>query len=307
MDIDKDLLNRFEETLIPHNLSASPISATILGFGEISSIFQIEGHKDIAFKRMPLFPDRHTADKYVNNYQEYCALLQKAGINLPEDETVIVEVPHRPVVLYIAQKMLPKNRFCHQLINTLDLSSTEQMIERIVESVNNIWDFNRNQAPKIRIAIDGQLSNWVWLKHDPGNLLYYIDTGTPLFQKNGVEQLDPELLLKSAPGFLRWIIRMLFLKDVMTRYYNPALVFSDLAANLHKEQRPDLIPLSIRIINRYLPEDEKPLSMEGVTRYYQEDKLIWMMFLSFRRLDRFLSTKMLGRRYEFILPGKIAR
>ncbi len=33
----------------------------------------------------------------------------------------------------------------------------------------------------------------------------YIDTSTPFLRKEGVEQMDPEPLLKSAPFFLRWV------------------------------------------------------------------------------------------------------
>jgi hypothetical protein len=137
--------------------------------------------------------------------------------------------------------------------------------------------------------------------------LYYIDTSTPLYRKDGQEQLDPELFLQSAPSFLRWIIRLLFLKDVMNRYYKPRQVYIDLAANLYKEQRPDLVTLTLDIINRHLSNDLEPLTAREVEKYYKEDKLIWTLFLAFRRLDRWLKTKVFRKRYEFILPGKIRR
>ena len=137
--------------------------------------------------------------------------------------------------------------------------------------------------------------------------LYYIDTSTPLFCKQGVEQQNPELLLKSAPGFLRWIIRLFFLQDVMTRYYIPRLVCMDLIANLHKEQKPELIEPAIECVNAHLPHDQAPLTKTEVDKYYRDDKLIWIVFLGLRRLDRFFTTRLLWKRYEFILPGKIKR
>jgi len=94
---------------------------------------------------------------------------------------------------------------------------------------------------------------------------------------------------------------------VMDRYYNRRLVYLDLIANLYKEQRPDLIPIAIEIINNYLNADEKPFNIEEIEKYYKEDKLIWTLFLAFRRFDKWLTTKILRRRYEFILPGKIKR
>jgi hypothetical protein len=137
--------------------------------------------------------------------------------------------------------------------------------------------------------------------------MIYVDTSTPLHRIEGQEQLDPELFLQSAPSFLRWIIRWLFLSDVMNRYYNPRSVYIDLTANLYKEQRPDLVPETIQIINRYITDDLGPLSVKEVKNYYREDKIIWTVFLAFRRLDCWISTKLLRRRYEFILPGKIKR
>ena len=44
-----------------------------------------------------------------------------------------------------------------------------------------------------------------------------------------------------------------------------------------------------------------------VEKYYKEDKLIWSLFLAFRKLDRWLKTVLFRKRYEFILPGKIKR
>ena len=137
--------------------------------------------------------------------------------------------------------------------------------------------------------------------------MVFIDTSTPLFRKNGVEQLDAELFLKSAPAFLRWVLRLFFLDDVINRYYDPRLVYMDLAANLYKEQQPALIPLAVEIINALVPDNMKPLTEKEVARYYRQDMLIWTLFLAFRRLDRWMITKLFRRRYEFILPGKIKR
>jgi hypothetical protein len=53
--------------------------------------------------------------------------------------------------------------------------------------------------------------------------------------------------------------------------------------------------------------DQKPLTVDEVDTYYREDKLIWSFYLSFRRIDRWLTTKIFRRRYEYILPGKIKR
>ena len=159
----------------------------------------------------------------------------------------------------------------------------------------------------MELALDGQISNWVCGKQGLGNGLVYIDTSTPFLRLKGVEQLDPEPLLKSAPAFLRWILRWLFVDDVMNRYYDHRQVLIDIAANFYKEQRPELISGTIDIFNSQLLNAEAPLTLKDVDTYYREDKMIWRLFLAFRQADRFLTTKLLRKRYEFILPGKIKR
>lgn len=307
MTTDPDLLFRFEKGLNPQDLESSSIQARCIGYGEISAIFVIEGNQDIAYKRLPLFKSRNEAEAYRLIYHEYCELLKKAGLRLPEDETSIVEVPGRPVVLYIAQRKLPGDRLCHNLLHTLDSDSIKIMIQEVVSETGKVWEFNRIYEPSLRLAIDGQLSNWAWINENEDHLLYFIDTSTPLYRKEGVEKQNPELLLQSAPGFLRWMIRMFFLEDVMTRYYDPILVNTDLAGNLFKEQKPELVPLALEIINRSIRDNEKKITLKDIEKYYREDKLIWTLFLSFRKIDRWIKTALLGKRYEFILPGKIKR
>lgn len=304
---DEYLLQEFELGLNPQRLDDSTIPATIIGYGEISAIFQVADHSRAAFKRLPLFSDRPSAEKYTRQFHEYCHLLTQSGLHLPDHQTFIIEPPGRPVAVYIAQKMLPVESFGHRLLHVSERDEIRRLIEMIVGEISRIWDFNRSNRPGLELTLDGQLSNWVRIEEGGAPVIYYIDTSTPLFRRDGIEQLDPELFLKSAPGFLRWIIRLLFLKDVINRYYDQRQVYIDLAANLYKEQRPDLIPMTIEIINRQIGSGQRPLTEEDVKKYYREDKLIWTIFLSFRRIDRWLTTRILRRRYEFILPGKIKR
>jgi hypothetical protein len=147
----------------------------------------------------------------------------------------------------------------------------------------------------------------------PGDCrLLYFDTSTPLMKEGGLEQLDPELFLRSAPSFMLWLIRWLFLKDVMTRYYDERLVTIDLIANFYKEQRPELVPLLVQDANQFF-EDEgkelgiKPFSEREVKSYYSEDAVIWRVFLALRKFDRWLHRYVYRKPYVYILPGKIKR
>ncbi|MBU2549993.1 MAG: hypothetical protein KKB20_16395 [Proteobacteria bacterium] len=307
MPVDDDLLRRFEEGLDPSDIGASAVSASILGYGEISTVFRIGDDETTAFKRMPLFGDRPAAEAYADRYSEYCRLLREAGLKLPEGETRIVEPTSRPVVLYITQARIPTDRFAHQLIHVLEPNDIRDLLEGIVTEIDKVWRFNQDRAPALRLAIDGQLSNWA--RTDPGEAagLYFVDTSTPMYLKDGLEQLDPELLLQAAPGFMRGVFRIFFLEEVMTRYYDPRQVFTDLTANLFKEQRPDLVPFTVEVINQGLGGGLDPLTVAEVERYYRGDRRIWSVALAMRRLDRWIKTRLQGRRYEFILPGEIRR
>ncbi len=47
--------------------------------------------------------------------------------------------------------------------------------------------------------------------------------------------------------------------------------------------------------------------IKATEKYYKEDKFIWQLFRGVRRANRFMNTRILGKRYEFTLPGQIER
>jgi len=302
--LNQKTLQQFEDGLDPRDPTAAIIPCQILGYGEISCVLQINHDTEIAAKRMPLFANISAAEKYAADYKKYCERLRTAGLYVPEDSTAIVTGHAGIAVLYILQKQLPPTRFCHKLIHSQDAETLEVIIQKIVGEIEKVWTYNSKNDPRIKLAIDGQLSNWVLLESGE---MAYIDTSTPLMLENGAETLDPELLLQSAPSFLRWLIRWQFLDDVMTRYYDRRLVYTDLIANLYKEQSPDLVDGWIKTINASTSDSMDALDKQEIEAYYKEDKLIWKLFLGLRRFDRFLKNNLLGQRYEFVLPGKIVR
>ena len=133
-----------------------------------------------------------------------------------------------------------------------------------------------------------------------------------MFRQNGEEAMDAELFLKSSPPGLRYLVKVAFLDEVVDRYYDWRLVTIDLIANFFKEQRSELIPGLIQLINNFFDEeasefDMKPITFEEVQKYYKNDKRIWVIFQNSRKIDRFIKTKILRKKYDFYLPGKIKR
>jgi len=187
-----------------------------------------------------------------------------------------------------------------------------------MKEMKKVWDYSKNHE-SIDLGLDGQISNFAVIGYDPNNpkidmntKLVYIDTSTPMFRTDGEEAMDAELFLKSTPSFLRFLVKAMFLDEVVDRYYDWRLVSIDLIANFYKEQKPELIPGIIQKVNDFFANEASDFEMEPITllevqKYYKNDKMIWVIFQNARKLDRFIKTKILRKRYEFYLPDKIKR
>jgi hypothetical protein len=318
---ERQVLETFERGLDPRHPESSQIPAKILGYGEISTVFgiQVEGMEDLAFKRLPLFRDPGEVERYRAAYEEYNRLLQDdIGLRLPAHSCIELPNDAQDPILYIIQRQLPAASIGHKALHLLERGKVLLLVRRALQEMSRVWDFNQHQD-HIQVALDGQISNWsiagfdAQRPHlDQNTALAYLDTSTPLFRVEGVEQLDPELFLRSAPSFLAWILRLFFVKDVVNRYYDFHQVAVDLVANFYKEQRPDLIGDVIAEVNSFFEGEAadlriEPLTEEEVRAYYREDALIWTLYLSMRRLDRTIRTRLLRQPYPYILPGRIER
>jgi hypothetical protein len=315
------LLEKFERGLDPRQPERSRIPATVLGYGEISTVFAIngDGMQGLAFKRMPLFKNAGEIQAYQATYEEYCRLLQQeAGLRLPAYGFASLTNQAGRLIFYIIQRRLPAASIGNKALHLLPPDQVLLLVRLVLGQLHRVWDYNQQQA-RIELGIDGQISNWCLDGFDEGHphvdessTLTYLDTSTPFCRFEGVEQLDHELFLRSAPPFLAWILRLLFLEDVVNRYYDFRRVAIDLVANLTKEGRPDLIPGVLEVINGFFGHEAAglnipPIEAKEVQSYYREDALIWTLYLSFRRFDRWLRTRILRKEYPYILPGKIQR
>jgi hypothetical protein len=316
-----NLLQEFEQGLDPRWPEQSQIPARVLGYGEISTVFaiQAEGLQGLAFKRLPLFYNQEETEAYQATYTEYNHLLQEEiGLRLPAfGYASLTNKAGRPI-FYIIQRQLPADSIGNQALHLLPRDMVKLLVRRILQELCLVWDFNQQQA-RWQIGLDGQISNWSIDGFETRNpyvdretTLTYLDTSTPLVRIEGEEQMDAELFLRSAPSFLVWILRLLFLQDVVDRYYDFRRVTVDLVANFYKEQRAELIPDLIDVVNDFFAGDAADLGLEPIDEkqvraYYREDALIWTLYLSMRKLDRSLHTHLLRREYPYILPGRTKR
>jgi hypothetical protein len=315
------LLQEFEAGLDPRWPERSEMPAVVLGYGEISTVFaiQMDSLTGLAFKRLPIFYSQEEVEAYRATFEEYGRLLQEElGLSLPsQSHASLTNQAGRPI-LYLIQRQLPPPSIGHKAMHVLPREMVFSLIRYVLQELRRVWDFNRRQD-RLQIGIDGQISNWAIDGFDTENpslddmtTLTYLDTSTPFVRIDGVEQMDAELFLRNAPSFLAWLLRLLFLEDVLNRYYDFRLVAIDLVANFYKEQRAELIPAILGVVNDFFNGEAadlgiQPIEEQEVRAYYREDALIWTLYLAFRRFDRTLQTRLLRREYPYILPGKIKR
>ena len=320
-EVQPSTLQEFERGLDLLNPQASRIPCHVLGYGEISTVFEIQQHgcEGLAFKRMGCFETLDELKPYVDTYLAYNRALEEGvGLHLPPYGYALFVCDTGRPVFYIIQQRLQPGSIGNNLLHQLAPQAIAHMFQSVLLELQKVWAYNQTHTD-CQVGIDGQISNWAIEGFDPDQsqvsgqtVLLYIDTSTPLMRLEGKEQLDPELLLRSAPPYLVWILRLLFVKDVMNRYYEPRKVIIDLLANFYKEQRPELIPDLVAAANDYLSAEGaclgiEPIQAKEVSDYYREDRVIWSLYLSFRRFDRFLRARVLGRPYPYILPGKTRR
>ncbi len=320
--IDFELLSQFEAGLDPRHPEHSAIPARVLGCGEISTVIAVDrpGLEHWALKRMPMFRAEEEIRPYVELYQEYVRLLQEEiGIWVAAGEMVLLPQTHVGCwVVYLVQERFPAGSIGNALIRRLDAAGCRRLVLAVLRELRKVFSFNLQHRGRLELGIDGQISNWAAVPFDEAAglpaepfRLVYLDTTTPLLTRDGVEQLNPELFLRSAPSFLVWLLRLLFLQDVMSRYYDFRKVIIDLIANFYKEQLPEMVPALVETANAFLVDEAaefaiRPLSVQEVRSYYREDAWIWRLYQAFRKVDRELH-HLMGRHYPYILPAAIRR
>ena len=320
MKVNIELLKELERTIDTINPEKGKIPIKILGYGEISLVFEIvDDPSHLAYKRIPIFDSVRQVKRHVWAFNMYNRILQEdLGIILPEQEAIWFKDEEGKIQFYIVQQKVNPDTVGNHVIHHVSDQEVETLILLAMREMKKVWMLNKTNE-NLDLGIDGQISNFVVLDYNPNNpkidetnKLLYLDTSTPMFRKNGAEAMEAVLFLKSAPSFLRFLLKALFLQEVLDRYYDWRLVTIDLLANFFKEQKPEVIPRLIRRINKFFKEEAtdfniEPITIEEVQKYYKSDKTIWLVFQNARRIDRYIKTKLFRKTYNFYLPGKIER
>jgi len=320
MKIDIEVLKKLEKSIDTSDPEKGEVPIKILGYGEISLVFELLNYPEkIAYKRIPIFDNETQVERHIWAYNEYNRLLKEdVGLNMPEYDVAWFKGEEGKIQFYCVQEKFPAESVGNSAIHQLSDQDIKTLILLVMREMKKVWYYSKNHNT-IDLGLDGQISNFAIIGFDPNNpkidldtKLMYFDTSTPMFRVNGNEAMEAVLFLKSAPSFLRWLLKALFLEETVGRYYDWRKVTIDLVANFFKEQKPELIPELINLVNKFFEEeandfDIEPLTLEEVKKYYKSDSSMWVIFQSVRCFDRFLKTKVFKKKYDFYLPGKIER
>jgi len=308
------LLQRFEEHLQPSQPTAGAEPVDIVGYGEVSTVFRLAGLPGHVCKRMAGFRDAAAVQRYIDVVQRYIERLTVLGVPVAATVPVSVRTPVSGEVVYLLQPQLDGAGLGNHLLRTAGDGVLLAAIERVLAIARTLLLANRAARDGRAVTVDAQLSNWHFpVAGDSVGVPTLIDVGTPFMRLGGVDEMGIELFLAPVPALMRPLYRRLRLVErYIDDYFDPRTLLIDLLGNFHKEGRSDRIDLGVTCVNRWLGGpgaelDARPITRGAVDRYYRKDAQLLELFLKVRRLDRWVRTRLLRGRYNFILPGPIRR
>lgn len=277
----------------------------VLAYGEISATLVLPDplFEGLVAKRMTGFPDRNAVAGYVDLVTSYCRELRAAGVSVVDTGVVPVPRAGRAPAVYLLQPQLPAEGLGNTLLRTADDDALTQLILAVLAQVDAALTAGDATT---EMAIDAQLSNW-WLGADHGAAPALLDVGTPFVRRSGRYLLQPRILLSAVPpGVRSWYLWRRTGEHYMDDYFDRRLLALDLVGNFIKEGRPERIAVGLAAVNSWLG-GEGPVTRAQVLEYYEQDAATLELFLRVRRADRWLRTRVVRRRYDFVLPGHVRR
>ncbi len=295
----------------------------VLAYGEISAALTTDKLPGLVCKRMAGFPDEASVEAYVDLVDEYLGELTDAGISVVPTESIPVHRPGRAPVVYLVQPRMDAQTLGHTLLDTTDDAGLATVIGAVLDSVALLAQRSAGRTDGVEVAVDGQLSNWSFATSGAGSSHAsrpadsaprptLIDVGTPFIRRDGTHRLDARVVVSAAPPGIRALLLRFVADSYQDDYFVPRTLAVDLLGNFHKEGAPERIGTGLDVVNQWLanadipgPRDE--ISATEVASYYRQDARLLGVFLQARRADRAVRTKVLRQRYDFLLPGRVAR
>jgi hypothetical protein len=231
-------------------------------------------------------------------------------VPLVETTLVPLEPAPRRHVVYLVQPRLDPRGLASHVLRRGSLDALRPLLEQVLAHVQRVLGANAARGDGREVAVDAQLSNWV----DPGDgRLRLLDVGTPFLRKDGALEIGSELFLRPYPAPARWWLRRHGdVERYIAAFFRFRTAVIDLLGNFIKEGAPEKLPGAIELVNAWCARQPDAgrlgrVDEAAVRAYYARDASTLELSLRLRKLQRFATTRLLRRRYDFVLPGRIAR
>jgi len=307
--LDLEKLAEFERQIDLMQPEGGPFGCKIVGYGELTAVMTLEALPDNVYKRISGFISEAEARSYAEAINRYLKLLGERGILVAPTTTNAI-MGASPVV-YLIQPLLNINRLGHFLLHTASKQELQEILEKVLDTLSSLLKQNRQIDNGIEVAADAQLSNWYFPVEGESPCL--IDVGSPIFRINGRMETYSGNIYRALPQPIRWVVRKLrMVEDYFLHYFDMKGLIFDILGNMIKENAESRLPEGLAHINSWLqrhPEwaDIGPVTEKAVRRFYWFDAITLELLLRVRRYNRFIHNQILKKRYDYILPGKIAR
>jgi len=304
-----EILADFESGIDVSDPRGGPHGATVLDYGELTVVLVLSTLPGRVVKRISGFADETEAADYADSIRRYIRLLEERGVSVAR--TDVFTVTAKTSVAYLVQPLLDKRRIGNSLLAGADGRELENIMEKILDSIASLMRANEKDPDGLEVAADAQISNWYFPDDEASPLL--LDVGTPVIRINGEIRVNPGFIYRSFPRPVRWVLmRIKIVEDYYRDYFDLRLTITDMLGNFIKERAAHRLAEGVDIVNRWIarqPQSEKiaPFTEREIRRYYRNDAALLDLSLKARRVTRFISVRLLGRHYDYILPGKIER
>ena len=260
-----------------------------LGQGEISVVIAYPAEDSVgAFKRLPPFPDRARAEAYRAQVDAYSSALEAAGCAVVQTDGIIVPAAQDGFALYLQQEIFAPETLASNILKAADPDPEHPVLTAILDTVA--------AATTERLAIDAQVSNWVWIDDTPQQ----IDISTPFMRDDkGNDVLDTFVILLPYPAMFRPLLRKFVVPDILANYHDIRGCFIDLIGNLNREQMPQWIPAAIDAANARQIGD--PITEDEVQKLYEKDAATYESIYRLKLLNSWWMRKIRRGVYPFIL------
>ena len=261
----------------------------IVGAGELTIALRwtSEGRSCVV-KRMPPYPDRASAEKYMDVVRGNIARLESLGVRCVSNTMELVERADGKWVVIHCQPLLDADTLADHVLRTRTPSADDPLVTTLVDRVVAAVS---NGEP-----IDPQFANWSWVDDD----LWLLDLSTP-FVMDGMD------IVYDTSGFQRefpWLLRRLIYKELMKAaiHYTTDVeyVLTDVMTQLHRSRMSAWCqPFADAAKARHGIAIDPAVAQQRC----DADAKFYPFMLRTKRFER-RWRQMTGRRYDALLPEK---